>query len=105
MMLGRLRTKVAESGVNNVEVVRAGILTHEHVGQPTDFAYSRWALHHLDFWKAVALRRVRSTLRPGRAHSDVADDGRQRWHLPPVELRPGPEVIIRCSTERDPPFT
>ena len=66
VMLERLRSKVAMSGVDNVEVVHAGFLSYQHLGPPADFVYSRWALHHLpDFWKVLALRRVRSILRPG----------------------------------------
>jgi hypothetical protein len=42
------------------------LLTYEHAGDPVDFAYSRYAPHHLpDFWKAIALVRIRDTLRPG----------------------------------------
>jgi SAM-dependent methyltransferase len=48
------------------DVVQAGFLTYEHRGHPADVVYSRYALHHLpDFWKAVALARVRRVLRPG----------------------------------------
>ena len=66
LMLARLRTKLARSGLSNVEVVQAGFLTYEHRGQPADFLYSRWALHHLpDFWKSVALRRMRGFVRDG----------------------------------------
>jgi SAM-dependent methyltransferase len=65
-MLERLGAKVADLGLDNVETVRAGFLTYEHVGEPADFVYSRYALHHLpDFWKAVALSRLRGMLRPG----------------------------------------
>ncbi|HEY2716893.1 MAG TPA: class I SAM-dependent methyltransferase [Solirubrobacterales bacterium] len=65
-MLERLGGKLAAAGVENVEVVRAGFLSYEHAGPPADFAYSRYALHHLpDFWKAVALARLRALLRPG----------------------------------------
>lgn len=65
-MLTRLRSKIADLGVGNVEVVRAGFLTYEHVGRPADFIYSRYALHHLpDFWKALALTRLRRMLRAG----------------------------------------
>lgn len=65
-MLTRLRSKVADLGVSNVEVIRAGFLTYEHVGRPADFIYSRYALHHLsDFWKALALIRLRRMLRAG----------------------------------------
>ena len=46
-----------------LEVVEAGFLTYEHVGEPPELVYSRNALHHLpDFWKAVALERVACTL-------------------------------------------
>ncbi len=64
VMLGVLRERVA--GLANVEVVEAGFLTYSHVGPPVDFVYSRWALHHLpDFWKGVALWRLRQVLRAG----------------------------------------
>ena len=67
VMLERLRAKVAASALVNVEAVQAGFLTYEHQGPAVDFVYSRWALHHLaDFWKALALHRMRMILRPGR---------------------------------------
>jgi ubiquinone/menaquinone biosynthesis C-methylase UbiE len=66
VMLERLRSKVVASAMSNVEVVHAGFLTYEHRGPPADFVYSRWALHHLpDFWKAMALHRMRTILRHG----------------------------------------
>ena len=66
VMLERLRGKVGEAHLDNVDVVGAGFLTYTHVGAPADVVYSRYALHHLpDFWKVMALRRVRSMLRPG----------------------------------------
>jgi SAM-dependent methyltransferase len=56
----------ASRSAPNVEGVHAGFLTYEHAGAPADFVYTRNALHHLpDFWKAVALRRIASMLRPG----------------------------------------
>lgn len=65
-MLHRLEAKVARHSLSNVEIIRAGFLTYEHVGAPADLIYSRFALHHLpDFWKAVALSRLRPTLRAG----------------------------------------
>lgn len=65
-MLARLCSKVADRGVSNVEVIRAGFLTYEHVARPADFIYSRYALHHLaDFWKALALSRLHQMLRAG----------------------------------------
>jgi len=66
VMLRRLEVKVATLGLTNVEVVRAGFLTYEHAGPPADVVYSRFALHHLpDFWKAIALDRLRGLLEPG----------------------------------------
>ncbi|TDE11895.1 class I SAM-dependent methyltransferase [Jiangella asiatica] len=65
VMLELLRSKVAAAGATNVHTVRAGFLSYEHPGH-ADVVYSRLALHHLpDFWKAVALCRVRAMLRPG----------------------------------------
>jgi ubiquinone/menaquinone biosynthesis C-methylase UbiE len=66
VMLRRLQDKVAALDLRNVELVHAGFLTYAHSGPPVDFVYSRYALHHLpDFWKAVALDRLRRLLRPG----------------------------------------
>lgn len=68
VMLDRLRAKVADLGLANVDVVEAGFLTYEHCGVPADLVYSRYALHHLpDFWKAMALARMHDVLRPGGA--------------------------------------
>jgi SAM-dependent methyltransferase len=64
-MLDQLRRK-ARVAASPVETVHAGFLTYEHAGEPPDAVYSRYALHHLpDFWKAVALRRVRALLPRG----------------------------------------
>lgn len=66
MMLTALSAKLSERGATNVDVVQAGFLTYEHDGDPADFVYSRFALHHLpDFWKAVALDRIRRMTRTG----------------------------------------
>lgn len=66
VMLTALRTKAGLAKVRNLEVVQAGLLTYQHQGPPADLVYSRYALHHLpDFWKAVALARIRRMLRPG----------------------------------------
>jgi ubiquinone/menaquinone biosynthesis C-methylase UbiE len=65
-MLDLLRAKLGASGLTNLEIVQAGFLTYEHRGKEADFVYSRYALHHLpDFWKAVALERIRRMMRPG----------------------------------------
>lgn len=65
-MLAYLGAAAERAGAANLELVRAGFLTYEHTGEPADFVYSRHALHQLpDQWKAVALTRIASTLRPG----------------------------------------
>ena len=64
-MLAVLRARAERLGLENVETVQSGFLTYEHSGDAADIVYSRNALHHLpDFWKALALERVASMLRP-----------------------------------------
>jgi ubiquinone/menaquinone biosynthesis C-methylase UbiE len=66
VMLDVIRTKVSARKPSNVEVVQAGFLSYEHRGEPADVVYSRWALHHLpDFWKSVALTRMRAVVGVG----------------------------------------
>lgn len=66
LMLDQLRSKVTSSGLANVDCIQAGFLSYEHRGPLASFVYSRWALHHLpDFWKVLALQRIRQTLEPG----------------------------------------
>ena len=66
IMRERLRLKLDAASIDNVEIAAAGYLTYEHGGDPADIVYSRFALHHLpDFWKVMALRRIRAMLRPG----------------------------------------
>jgi len=65
-MLAALRTEAERSGLANVELVRAGFLSYEHIGPPADFVFTRNALHQIpDFWKAIALDRIGRVLRPG----------------------------------------
>jgi len=76
-MTASLRQRVEVLGLDNVTVVDAGFLTYEHRGVPADVIFTRNALHHLpDFWKAMALSRMASLLRPGgvlRLHDLVFD--------------------------------
>lgn len=66
VMLDLLRHKIQGMGLENVAVSQSGFLTYDHVGEPADIIYSRYALHHLpDAWKAVALVRLRGALRLG----------------------------------------
>jgi ubiquinone/menaquinone biosynthesis C-methylase UbiE len=65
-MLASLRREGERLNLSNVELAQAGFLTYQHTGEPADFVYSRHALHQIpDFWKAVALRHMRSMLHPG----------------------------------------
>jgi SAM-dependent methyltransferase len=49
-----------------VEAVEAGFLTYVHEGGRPQLVHTRNALHHLpDFWKGVALARIRDLLAPG----------------------------------------
>lgn len=110
VMLARLRAKLEASGLSNLEVVQAGFLTYDHRGQPADIVYSRWALHHLpDFWKAVALRRVRSFVRDGGVLrlSDVvysfepseAEERIEAWCATVPATAAGPSEWIRADIE------
>lgn len=66
VMLDVIRAKLRTWPLPNVEVVQAGFLSYEHQGEPADFIYSRWALHHLpDFWKSIALTRMRTVVGVG----------------------------------------
>lgn len=65
VMLRELRRKVAAAGAP-VSVVEGGYLTFDWPAGGADLVYSRYALHHLpDFWKALALLRMRTMLRRG----------------------------------------
>jgi ubiquinone/menaquinone biosynthesis C-methylase UbiE len=65
-MTSVLRTKVRESGVANVDVVDAGLLSYEHSGEQVDVVYSRNTFHQVpDFWKAIALSRIATIAKPG----------------------------------------
>ena len=57
---------VRELQARGFDAVQAGFLTYEHSGEPADVVVTRNALHHLpDFFKALALERIASMLRPG----------------------------------------
>jgi SAM-dependent methyltransferase len=88
-----LRRKRDDAGLGNLEIAAAGFLTYDHTGDRADVVYSRYALHHLpDFWKVMALRRVRDMLRPGgifrlwdvayHFDPDEADERVEAWCAP-----------------------
>lgn len=65
VMIERLRQKATAAG-SSLHIVEAGYLTYERAADSVDLAYSRYAMHHLpDFWKAIALARIRRMLRRG----------------------------------------
>jgi SAM-dependent methyltransferase len=65
-MLDAAQRRAAEERIENVDFVEAGFLTYGHQGQKPQLVHSRNALHHLpDFWKGIALARVRELLAPG----------------------------------------
>jgi ubiquinone/menaquinone biosynthesis C-methylase UbiE len=64
-MTAALRARVEHLGLDNVDVVEGGFLSYVHQGEPADAVFTRNALHQLpDFWKAIALYRIGSFLRP-----------------------------------------
>lgn len=65
-MLDFARNRAAAAGLGNIGFRHAGFLSYRHEGASADIVTSKFALHHLpDFWKAVALARIHSWLRPG----------------------------------------
>jgi len=64
-MAGLAQARAKSLNLDNVEVVRSGLVSYEHFGDPADFVHSRNTLHQLpDFWKVMALRRIHRILRP-----------------------------------------
>jgi SAM-dependent methyltransferase len=65
-MTAALRARVKELKIDNLTVVDGGFLSYEHHSEPPGFVFTRNALHQLpDFWKVIALERIRLLLRPG----------------------------------------
>jgi ubiquinone/menaquinone biosynthesis C-methylase UbiE len=65
-MTAALRARVDDLGIENLTVVEGGFLSFEYQGEPPGFVFTRNALHQLpDFWKTIALERIRLLLRPG----------------------------------------
>jgi ubiquinone/menaquinone biosynthesis C-methylase UbiE len=65
-MLDFARNRAAVAGLGNIAFRHGGFLSYRHEGAPADIVTAKFALHHLpDFWKAVALARIHSWLRPG----------------------------------------
>ena len=90
-MLARLRDSVRRRG-SGLEVVEGGFLTYEHQGAAPDVIYSRWALHHLpDFWKSIALHRIRAMLPTGGLC------GCPTWCSPSASTRPRTCIESWCS--------
>lgn len=66
VMLQYAEQRVRESGVVNITFQTGGFLTHQAGAATYDAVVSGLALHHLpDVWKAVALQRIYTWLKPG----------------------------------------
>jgi putative AdoMet-dependent methyltransferase len=64
-MLEYAKRKIQKLGLANIKLIKGGFLTYNHQDEPVDLVVSQLALHHLpDLWKAVALKRVYSMLKP-----------------------------------------
>ncbi len=64
-MLEFVQGTALREGIPEIKVEHSGFLTLEASPNSVDVVVSRYALHHLpDFWKQVALLRLREVLRP-----------------------------------------
>lgn len=58
--------KARKRGVENIDCKQAGFLTFACPPESLTAVISQFALHHLpDFWKAVAIKRIYNSLKPG----------------------------------------
>ncbi len=65
-MLDHAAVKAVKAGAANIEFHLAGFLTYEHAAAPVDTVVTTFAFHHLpDFWKGIALKRIKGMLKPG----------------------------------------
>jgi putative AdoMet-dependent methyltransferase len=65
-MLEHAQAKAAQAGISTITFHHGGFLSYEHAGPPVDVITTSLAFHHLpDFWKGVALARLRTMLKPG----------------------------------------
>ena len=66
MMLEYTKQKATKANLNNIEFIKAGMLTYEHKAPAVDAVISSMVLHHLpDFWKQIALKKICDLLKPG----------------------------------------
>ena len=81
-MLAFARRRAEGHKLDNLHFQRGGFLSYVHDGPPADLIVTKYAFHHLpDFWKGVALVRMKGMLGPsGRLFlSDVV------FSFPPAE--------------------
>lgn len=65
-MLDYASRQASGLGIGNIDFVKAGFLTYEHLTKPVDVVVTKFAFHHLpDFWKVIALTRINAILKPG----------------------------------------
>ena len=64
-MNAQLHASIEKANIRNLSISNAGFLTYRPSTEPVDFIFTRNALHHLpDFWKSLALLKMRSMLAP-----------------------------------------
>jgi putative AdoMet-dependent methyltransferase len=65
-MLKFAANRAKHSDVSRIQFYHAGFLSYAHEAEPADFVVTKAAFHHLpDFWKGVALTRMRSMMSHG----------------------------------------
>jgi len=66
VMLKYAESKIREAGLTNIKLKNAGFLTYDYPDQYFDGIVSGLAFHHLpDTWKAIALKKIHASLKPG----------------------------------------
>ena len=64
-MIKYAKQKAEQRGASSVKFLQAGFLTFQFQQESFDLVISQMALHHLpDFWKYIALKRIREVLKP-----------------------------------------
>lgn len=101
-MLEYAEKRAEEAERKNIMFRHGGFLSYLHDGPPADAVVTNTALHHLpDFWKGVALKRMKAMLKPGgRLYlSDVIfeeenmQDNIERF-MAKLEAAAGPDIRV-----------
>lgn len=63
-MLAYAEEKALTQNIETIDFIHSGFLNYAHVSAPVDHIVSSFSLHHLpDFWKLIALKRMRDMLK------------------------------------------